>query len=63
MVCAETGIPSLVSAPAISVTLCPASRSSSARARRGPVALRGPLGPGLEPGKKSSLSLRSRLAI
>ena len=50
MVCAETGIPSLVSAPAISVTECPARRSSSARARSWPVALRGPLGPGVDAG-------------
>jgi len=62
-VCAETGIPSLVSAAAISVTECPAARSSSARARSWPVALRGPLGPGLVSANRFSLPLRSKVAI
>ena len=53
-VCAETGIPSAVSAAAISVTECPAARSSSARARSVPVALRGPFGPGLASANRSA---------
>ena len=62
-VCAETGIPSLVSAAAISVTLCPAARSPSTRDRSCPVALRGPFGPGREPANSSSFPVRSKVAI
>jgi len=44
-VCAEPGIPSPVSAAAISVTLCLAARSSSTRCRSWPVAFAGPSAP------------------
>ena len=52
-----------MSAAAISVTLCPAARSSSTRARSWPVALRGPFGPGLASVNSASLPLRSSVAI
>jgi hypothetical protein len=52
-----------VSAAAISVTLCPAARSSSTRARSAPVALRGPFGPGLASANRFSRPLRSSVAI
>ena len=50
-------------AAAISVTECPAPRSSSTRARSAPVALRGPFGPGLVPVNMFSRPLRSKVAI
>jgi hypothetical protein len=62
-VCAESGIPSPVHAAAISATECPAARSSRTRARSWPVALRGPLGPGLVSANRASLPLRSSVAI
>ena len=63
MVCAETGRPPAVSAPAISVTLCPAARRASTRSRSSPVALRGPLGPGLGSVNRFSRPVRSKVAI
>ena len=56
-------MPSLVSAAAISVTLCPAARSSSTLARSVPVALRGPFGPGRVAANRFSRPLRSSVAI
>ena len=56
-------MPSLVHAAAISVTECPAARSSSTRWRSWPVALRGPFGPGLVPANRLSRPWRSKLAI
>ena len=47
-------------AAVISVTQCPAARSSSTRARRWPVALRGPLGPGLVSANRLSLPREGR---
>jgi hypothetical protein len=60
---ADTGIPPAVSAAEISVTECPAARSASTRWRSSPVALRGPLGPGLASVNNTSLPLRSSVAI
>ena len=62
-VCAETGRPCADSASAISLTLCCAARSTSTRSRSSPVALRGPLGPGLDSANRLSFPDRSRVAI
>jgi len=56
-------MPSAVSAAAISVTECPAARSSSTRARSSPVALLGPLGPRRAPANRFSRPVRSKVAI
>jgi hypothetical protein len=61
-VCAETGLPSVVSAVAISLTEWSAARSASTRSRMVP-ALRGPFGPGLEERNSSALPARSWCAI
>jgi hypothetical protein len=60
---AETGRPSAVSALAISVTLWSWARSRKTLVRSSPVALRGPLGPGLVWANSCSLPERSRVAI
>jgi hypothetical protein len=57
------GRPSAVSAAAISVTLCPAARSASTRARSSPVALRGPFGPGRGSVNRFIRPVRSSVAI
>jgi hypothetical protein len=61
-VCAETGVPSALTAWAISVTDRSWARSSSTRSRIRAL-LRGPRGPGLLEAKNSALPERSSEAI